>query len=169
VGWSLKPSTDGIVTLRQLRDGDASILIAGRDDEFHRFMGSGSDDPRPTAVIEVDEGDGPEVVGWVDHDDHHAHAWLTPNQCNVGYHVFAEHRGRGYATRAVRLLLDHLAAPAPCTDAYTEATFLIDAENVPSLRVAAAVGAVERDRPVNAEGRRQVFLVVPVMPVRIDP
>ena len=152
------PLTDGTVTLRAMREGDAATLIAGRDDEFHRFLGPGSDDPRPTAVIEVDGNGEPEVVGWVDHDDHHAHPWLTPQQCNVGYHVFRAHRNRGYATRAVRLLLEQVAARAT----YTEATFLIDAENGPSLRVASAVGAVERDRPVNAEGRPQVFLVVPV-------
>ena len=115
-------------------------------------MGAGSDDPRPTAVIEVDG----EVVGWVDHDGPDAHPWLAPNQCNLGYHVFAPHRGRGCASSAVRLLLEQLAAEARLT----EATFLIDADNEPSLRVAAAVGAVERDRWENADGRPQVFLVL---------
>ena len=119
---------------------------------FHRFMGAGSDDPRPTAVIEVDG----EVVGWVDHDEPDAHPWLSAGQCNLGYHVFASHRGRGYATRAVRLLLARLAAEATLA----EATFLIDAENGPSLGVAAAVGAVERGRWANAAGRPQIFLVV---------
>lgn len=145
--------------MREPRTGDAAVLIAGRDEEFHRFLGPGSDEPRPTAVIEVDENDGPVVVGWVDHDDDRP--WLAPGQCNVGYHVFAPHRSRGYATRAVRLLLQQLAAQAECT----EATFLIDADNAPSLRVAAAVGAVERDCGDgfrNADGRPQIFLVVPV-------
>lgn len=137
-----------------MRDGDAAVLIAGRDEEFRRFMGAGSDDPQPTAVIEVDG----ETVGWVDHDDHDAHAWLTPNQCNIGYHVFAPHRGRGYASSAVRLLLRMLAEHAMCT----EATFLIDAENAPSLGVAAAVGAVERRQWVNPDGRLQIFLAVPL-------
>jgi len=144
--------TGGVVTLRGMRDGDAAVLIAGRDEEFHRFMGAGSDDPRPTAIIEVDGA----VVGWVDHDDHDAHAWLTPNQCNIGYHVFAAHRGRGYATSAVRQLLRMLAEHARCI----EATFLIDADNAPSLGVAAAVGAVERRQWVNPDGRLQIFLVV---------
>lgn len=148
------PTTDGVVTLRAPREGDAATLIAGRDDEFHRFMGAGSPDPRPTAVIEV-EG---QVVGWVDHDDRDAHAWLAPNQCNIGYHVFAGHRGQGTASRAVRLLLRGLADDAD----FAEATFLVDADNEPSLRVAKAVGAVERERPLNAEGRLQVLLVVPV-------
>ena len=94
----------------------------------------------------------------MDHDDLSDHAWLTPSQCNIGYHVFATHRGRRVATRAVRLLLQRLAVEAR----FTEATFLIDAENTPSLRVATAVGAVERDRWVNTDGRLQVFLTVSV-------
>jgi len=147
------PLTDGTVTLRATRDGDGATLIAGRDAAFHRFMGEGTPDPRPTAVIEVDG----ELAGWVDYDDERS--WLEPHQCNVGYHVFATHRGLGYATRAVRLLLELLAAQAR----YTEATFVIDAANGPSLRVATAVGATERDRPVNTDGRPEVFLVVPVV------
>ena len=149
-------TTDGVVTLRAPRAGDAAILIAGRDAEFHRFLGPGSDAPRPTAVIEVAGDDGPAVVGWVDHDGPEAHDWLLPGQRNIGYHVFAAHRGHGYATRAVRLLLDRLAAEPSCE----EAMFLIDAENEPSLRVATAAGGVEVDRPRNAEGRIQVLLTV---------
>ena len=148
------PVTDGLVRLRQRRDGDAAALIAGRDDEFHRWLGAGSPEPRPTAVIEVSD----EVAGWVDHDAHDQHAWLTPGQCNIGYHVFAAHRGKGVATRAVRLFLDLLRAEGACT----EATFLVDVENGASLRVAVAAGAVERDRFPNADGREQVLLAVSV-------
>jgi RimJ/RimL family protein N-acetyltransferase len=144
----------GTVTLRLMRTGDREALIAGRDEEFHRWLGAGSDDPRPTAVIEV-HGD---VVGWVDHEGRdepggQAHEWLLPGQCNVGYHVFAVHRRKGIATRAVRLLLGVLRAD----DAITEAVFLVDAENEPSLRVVRAVGAAERERFANAQGRLQVL------------
>ena len=51
--WGLAPvlpSTDGIVTLRARQDGDAAVLIASRDAEFHRFMGDGRLRPQPTAV-----------------------------------------------------------------------------------------------------------------------
>jgi len=144
------PLTDGVVTLREMRDGDAALLLAGRDHEFHRFMGAGNPDPKPTAVVEVDGV----VAGWVDYDRDNR-PWLTDGQCNVGYHVFASHRGQGIATRAVRLLLRLLAHCEP----FIEATFLVDAENQASLHVARAVGAVERDRFPSSEGRPQVFLV----------
>jgi RimJ/RimL family protein N-acetyltransferase len=135
-----------------MQDGDAAVLIAGRDAEFHRFMGEGSPDPGPTAIIEVD-GD---VVGWVDHDD--SRTWLGSHECNVGYHVFAVRRGQGIAQRAVRLLLELLASEGT----YSVATFLIDADNQPSLHVAAGVGATERWRRVEPDGRTNVFLSVPI-------
>ena len=97
------PLTDGTVTLRSLREGDVALLIAERDAAFHRFMGEGSPDPRPTAIIEVDrevDRAGGIVVGWVDRDHDALHTWLEPHECNVGYHVFAAHRGQGIAQRA---------------------------------------------------------------------
>ena len=128
-GWS---SSDGVVTLRPPRPGDAALLVAGRDDEFHRWMGPGAEEPHPTACIVV-EGD---VVGWVDHDTDADHDWLRPGEINVGYHLFAAARGRGYATRAVTLLLQHLSQSS---EAHT-ATLLIDPANHPSLGVARRAG-----------------------------
>jgi len=115
-----------VVTLRPSTSADAPTLIAGRDAEFHRFMGDGSPDPRPTACIVVDGT----VVGWVDHDIDRQ--WLAPGECNLGYNVFAAHRGHGYATRAVQLLLDHLAAGGELTTA----TLLINPANAASLALA---------------------------------
>jgi RimJ/RimL family protein N-acetyltransferase len=126
------PITDGVVTLRAMQRGDAEALIAGRDDVFHRFLGEGSPNPAPTAVIEV----AGEVVGWVDHDTDADHDWLRPGEVNVGYHVFASARGRGYATRSVLLLLEHLAESS---DHHT-ATLLIDPANHGSLAVARRAG-----------------------------
>ena len=148
------PLTDGIVTLRARRDDDVAILIAGRDAEFHRFMGPGSPDPQPTAVIEV-AGD---VVGWVDHDRDDDRTWIEPDECNLGYHVFPTHRGRGIATRAVRLLLGLIADEGR----FRTATFLIDASNARSLSVATGVGATERDRWVEPDGHTNVLLAVPL-------
>ena len=122
----IRPLSDGVVLIRAPAPGDAATLVDGRDDVFHRFMGAGDPSPSPTACIVVDD----EVVGWVDYDVDRT--WLQPGEVNVGYNVFAPHRGNGYATRAVELLLQHLAADTT----YDTATLLIDRDNDRSLALA---------------------------------
>ena len=124
---ALAPISDGVVAIRPPIDGDAELLIAGRDTEFHRWLGAGTESPSPTGCIVV----GREVVGWVDYDVDRQ--WLEPGEVNVGYNVFALHRGKGYATRALELLLQHLEANTP----YRTATLLIDPQNGRSVAVAA--------------------------------
>ena len=123
---TLRPTTDGVVQIRAPRPGDAEVLIAGRDEVFHRFMGEGSDDPQPTGCIVA----GGEVVGWVDYDVDRS--WLAPGEVNVGYNVFALHRSKGYATRAVQLLVHHLAVDSH----HHTATLLIHPDNQRSLALA---------------------------------
>ena len=121
---------DGAVTIRPSSADDIAALVAGRDDVFHRFLGEGSPDPRPTACVVVDDV----VVGWVDYD--RDRTWLEPDEVNVGYNVFAPYRGNGYATRAVQLLLRHLAVDTE----WRTATLLIDPANDRSLALAARAG-----------------------------
>ena len=67
----------------------------------------------------------------MDYDDYRA--WRLPGEVNLGYNVFAAHRGRGYASRAVQLLMHHLAVSGE----YDVATLLIHPENARSLALAA--------------------------------
>jgi RimJ/RimL family protein N-acetyltransferase len=113
-----------------MRHGDAGLIVAGRDDVSRRFLGEGDPDPQPRAVISV----AGVVIGWVDHDDDRS--WLQPGECNVGYHVFAPHRGRGHASRAVQLLMHLLALEGR----FTTATLLIDAGNERSQALARRLG-----------------------------
>jgi RimJ/RimL family protein N-acetyltransferase len=123
-------ATDGVVTLKAPRRGDAQSLIEGRDNEFFRWLGPGAEVPRPVACVWV----GDELVGWVDYDLDHD--WLHAGQVNVGYYLFPPARGKGYASRAVELLLLHLKRDTE----HTVASLLIDAENVRSLALARRLG-----------------------------
>ena len=107
-------------------------------------MGEGAPDPRPTFVIVVDD----DIVGWVDADLVERHDWLEPGEVNCGYHVFAAHRGRGLATRALQLLGSHLARTEPGVHTMT---LLIDEGNDASLGVARRCGFTERPAPKNAQ------------------
>jgi RimJ/RimL family protein N-acetyltransferase len=122
----LAPLSDGVVMIRPPTAGDLELLLAGRDDEFHRWLGPGAASPWPTGCIVVEE----RIIGWVDYDLDRE--WLGPGEVNVGYSVFAPHRGKGYATRAVELLMRHLENDTP----HRTATLLIDPENQRSLAVA---------------------------------
>ena len=122
--------TDGVVTLRPPRPGDAELLVAGKDDEFFRWLGPGAETPSPVACAWVEN----ELVGWVDYDLERS--WLRPGVVNVGYYLFPNARGKGYASRAVELLLVHLGRETE----QTTATLLIHPENVRSLRLARRLG-----------------------------
>jgi RimJ/RimL family protein N-acetyltransferase len=133
----LRPMSDGVVTIRPPIPGDSAKLIAGRDSEWRRWLGPGDDDPHPTACILV----AGEVVGWVDADPTATH--LQPGEVNVGYNVFAPHRGKGYASRAVELLIQYLRESTP----FHTASLSIDSDNAASLAVAARTGFVPSGDP----------------------
>jgi len=119
-----------VVTLRPSRPEDAQALVEGRDDEFFRWIGPGSDTPNPAACIWI----GDLLVGWVDYDLERD--WLEPGEVNVGYYLFPAARGKGYASRAVGLLLLHLEHETE----HAVATLLIDRGNARSLRLARRLG-----------------------------
>jgi RimJ/RimL family protein N-acetyltransferase len=124
------------VTLRAPEPEDVELLVAGRDEEFFRWFGAGATGPRPVACVWVDQ----RLVGWVDYDLDADHDWLRPGEVNVGYYLFATARGKGYASRAVELLLKHLRRDTE----HTVATLLIHPENARSLAVARRLNFVQK-------------------------
>ena len=125
---SVGSSSKGVVTLRPSKGEDVPLIIAGRDAVFRRFIGEGSAVPCPNFCVVVDGS----LVGWADYDRDEDRWWLAPEEVNIGYHVFPNHRGHGYATRAVGLVLAHLRDD---TDVGV-ATLLIHPENSPSIAIA---------------------------------
>ncbi|MEM7273277.1 MAG: GNAT family N-acetyltransferase [Actinomycetota bacterium] len=126
-----RPLVDGELTVRPFVAADRDALIAGRDAAFRRFLAEASAEPAPMACLSV----GGTVVGWIDADADDRH-WLADDEVNVGYNVFPDHRGRGYGTRALRLLSHWLRAQDPPR----VPTLLIDPDNEPSLAVAGRAG-----------------------------
>lgn len=147
------PITDGIVTIRRPEPDDARAVVAGRDAEFHRWLGPGGPSPRPTACIVVDGG----VVGWVDAE--RTQPWLREGEVNVGDNVFPDARGRGYASRGVQLLAHHLARQS----GVSHLTLLIDADNTRSLALADRL-AFEPRPPRQDQPAGQRFFVRPLSP-----
>ena len=121
-------ATDGTVSLRLPRPADVPLIVGARDDEFHRWLGRGAENPSPTACIVVRD----EVVGWVDYDHDLEHGWLDASEVNVGYFVFPTQRRKGLASAAVELLVRCLQDQTH----YQTASLLIDPLNVASLGVA---------------------------------
>ncbi len=135
------PISDGTVTLRASEPEDNEVLVNGRDVAFHRFMGEGHPEPSPLACIIV----GGAIVGWIDYDS--PRPWLADGEVNVGYNVFPEYRGRGYAIRALELLMRSLVDHPTVTTT----TALIDPDNEASLGVILRAGFTRHD---DVDGQR---------------
>ena len=83
---------------------------------------------------------------------------VAPGTANIAYACHPAHRGRGYVTRAVRLLLKFLAEHTGAREAH----ILVDPDNLASLRVASAIGATAVETFTTADGERNIRHVVQV-------
>jgi len=154
--------TDGRVTIRQLEVSDLDADLAAKDDEQIDWLwepgqreaweamtpGEQREHARRTLQEAHDAfGPGPKwsfavdtasdtYVAYVDCDL--ANDKVPAGQANVAYSAHPSHRGCGYVSSAVRLLLRFLEEQTTATEAH----ILVDSENVASLRVAHSVGAV---------------------------
>jgi RimJ/RimL family protein N-acetyltransferase len=142
--------SDGVIRLRLPADADVPALVeACRDPavrryttvpdpygpesarEFLRLSEAGLDDGVALYVVAVDAETG-EVFGNAGLRRHHSDRGLW----DIGYLVAPKARGRGVATRAVRLL----SAFAFAELGAERIEICAEPENEPSLRVAAAAG-----------------------------
>jgi len=81
---------------------------------------------------------------------------VPPGAANISYACHPAHRRRGYATRAVRLVLQFLTEQTSATEAW----FAMLPDNEPSRRVAIAIGASEHGRAKDRFGRTLVRYVL---------
>ncbi len=91
--------TDGRVTLRPWSDSDAALLDAGRDAAVDAYVGpfAGSAPDRHAYVITLADGTAVGACALTERGESTGElTWL----------LFADHRRSGYATRAVRILVD---------------------------------------------------------------
>jgi len=156
------------LVLRRSRPEDAEQISAYRSDpEVHRTQGWERTDPdgvradieemahrvpgEPGGWVQfsVEERDGGRLVG----DVGISPAEGEPGVIKVGYTISPDVQGRGYATEAVRALVDYAldALGAEVVRAYA------DAENAPSIRVAEKVGLRLIERFEHQEGDETWF------------
>jgi RimJ/RimL family protein N-acetyltransferase len=174
------PLSDGLVTLRPWTQGDSpAITAACREAEIARWL---DQVPQPyresdareyvagarrawksgtAATFAITGADAGEVLGSI------GIHWLEPGQSvgEVGYWVKRDARGRGVASRALRLV----ASWAIESCALQRLQLRADTRNVASQQVAEAVGftreGVSRSIRYNArQGRRVDFVVYSLLP-----
>ena len=172
--------SDGVVTIRRLELSDLERDLEAKDDEQIDWLwNSGArvsweamstDEQRVHALGHLEMardsfGSGPKwafavdtasenYVAYVDCDLANNH--VPFGQANIAYSAHPRFQGRGYVSRAVRLVLLFLKEN---TDA-SEAHINVDSKNAPSLRVARAVGATESGKWVNEQDCPMVRFII---------
>jgi RimJ/RimL family protein N-acetyltransferase len=177
--------TDGVVTLRRQHPDDLDMHLVGVDEEQMAWLWEPGDrelyermtpdeqrahqlqhlraahdsfGPGPKWAFSVDAGQ-VRYVAYVDCDL--ANDKVPGGEANISYTCRPEHRGKGYTSRAVRLLCVFLRERTSARAAH----ILIDARNINSLRVARAVGATEKCSFVNESGATMIRHVLDLRPL----
>jgi RimJ/RimL family protein N-acetyltransferase/8-oxo-dGTP pyrophosphatase MutT (NUDIX family) len=139
--------TDGVVVLRPWRDDDVEVVLAGHDDEIARWFGFDdvvpSREQQAAAVARWRAGydDGRRVVNFLVETEGVPVGTVEvrtkeDRTGELSWALYAGHRGYGYATRALRLLVDYAfrALGLHRVEAY------VNPENLRSHRVATRAG-----------------------------
>ncbi|MFI7275247.1 GNAT family N-acetyltransferase [Streptomyces sp. NPDC049879] len=142
--------TEGDVTLSPLLPGDVDAHLAGEDEELARWLNGGAgtradvqdyvrhcgeqwERGGPLRAFGLRVGEPPVLAGTV--DLRFAMPGLEPHQVNIAYGLYPAWRGRGLATRAVRLACWYAAG-----EGATEGVIQVDPGNPRSADVAVRAG-----------------------------
>ncbi len=175
--------TDGLLTLRRQDADDLDAHMSAVDDEQTDWLWEPGDravweamspgeqrehQRRHLQAVHESFGPGPKWCFSVDAPESRYVVYVdcdlaNPNvprgQANISYACHPAHRGKGYTSRAVRLvcafLRDHTNA--------NEAHIVVDVRNEASLRVAKAVGAVQVESVIDKHGRTMVRHVLSIV------
>jgi RimJ/RimL family protein N-acetyltransferase len=172
--------SDGVVTIRRQRADDIDAHLEAIDEEQIRWLWMPGDGDKwaamrpdqrlahnvshlracresfgrgPKWTFSVD-GQNAQYIAYVDCDL--ANDGVPAGDANISYTCHPAHRGRGYVSRAVRLVHEFLRDHTGATKAY----IIVDAENTASIRVARAVGATQAGSWRNEHGRTMIRHVV---------
>ena len=168
--------SDGVVTIRRQRPEDLEADVTAKDDEQIDWLWQPGDRQLWEAMTRSQQRaraartiaahhdgfgagpkwsfsvDGPDAdyVAYIDCDL--ANERVPAGEANISYASRPAHRGRGYVTRAVRLITRFIIEHTGARRAY----LVVDAQNVASMRVARAVGSEEVERWTNDRNRMMV-------------
>lgn len=173
---------DGVVRLRPFLADDADVHLAGEGEDTVRFLSGGTstlagtqawiathragwETGGPALVLAVEEIASGHLAGVVEARFDVAPAdGAAIGAANLSYGLYPAARGRGLATRSIRLLLGELARRG-----VAEAVIRVDPANPASLRLARRLGFHEVEPVTTTSGERlQVFRTV-IEPVDTDP
>ena len=168
--------TDGVVTIRRQRVEDIDQHLAAIDDDQIDWLWEPGDRQKWAALTPAQQrarnlqhlrtchdsfGAGPKwtfsvdspkaaYVVYVDCDLANNH--VPPGEANISYTAHPAYRGRGYVSRAVRLVMQFLREHTGARTAH----IIVDARNTASLRVPPAVRAIESERWQDEHGRTMI-------------
>ncbi len=123
--------TDGRIRIRPPQMDDADLLLGEAGDANFGFG-------VVSLAGESDESGAP--LGWVACDQQHD--WLRPDEVLLRYSLDAAARRSEYSTRAIQLLMHHLATDAGCRTA----ALRIDPDDNRAAAIAIAAGFTRRSR-----------------------
>jgi len=174
--------TDGVVTIRPLGPDDLDADLEAKDDEQIEWLwlpgqreqweAMAPDEQREHArrgleALGAKFGSGPKwtfaadiagapYVAYVDCELANNH--VPAGEANISYSAHPDHRGNGYVSRAVRLVVGFLAD----NTAAREVHVIVDPRNAASLRVAQSVGATEVGKSGGGSGERMIRHLVAI-------